>query len=279
MIFRKIYIGYLLNYPMKKLEILDKMRKEPIFNSGLLKSFSIDYANLYLHRLEKQKLIQRVEKNIYTVYSDPFLIASRIVWPSYLSCWSALKFHNLTEQVPFSLYVIIPYYKREIIFGNTQILFISSKNRNFFGYEKINYRGFEIFVADKEKAIIDSALFKKASFSELMEITKNHLKELDLGKFLRYLKKTGNKSLIKRFGWLFDSLGKDMYLRLKRYIDKVYIPLDYARERKGIKKKESPLQQAARYSLSLKLGNESRSKLRGITPSLSNKKWMVIENA
>src|SRR3989344_4148923 len=102
---------------MKKLEILERMRKEPVFTSKLLQLFNISYANLYLHRLEEQKLIKRIVKNLYTVYSDPFLIASRIVWPSYLSCWSAMKFHNLTEQVPFSLYVIIPYYKREIIFG------------------------------------------------------------------------------------------------------------------------------------------------------------------
>jgi predicted transcriptional regulator of viral defense system len=230
---------------MKKLEILDAMRKEQVFTARLLKSFKISYANLYLHRLEKQKLIKRVEKNIYTAYSDPFLIASKIVWPSYLSCWSALKFHNLTEQVPFSLQVVISYYKKQIVFENTAIVFISSKNRNFFGYQKINYQNFEVFVADKEKAVIDCALFKKASFSELMEIVAKHLKELDIGKFISYLKRTENKSLMKRFGWLFDSLGKDMHNSLKRYIDKVYIPLDYASEKTGRK----------------------------------NKKWMVIENA
>lgn len=230
---------------MKKLQVLERMHKEQVFTPKLLKSFGINYANLYLHRLKKQGLINSVEKNVYTAHSDPFLIASRIVWPSYISCWSALKFYNLTEQVPFSLYVVVPYYKRQILFKNTPILFISSRNRNFFGYEKASYQGFEVFIADKEKTIIDCALFRKTSFSELMEIVKNHLKELDVGKFLRYLKRTQNKSLMKRFGWLFDSLGKDTYHSLKRYIDKVYIPLDYAGKKTGIK----------------------------------NKKWMVIENA
>jgi len=230
---------------MKKLEIIEKMRKEPVFTSKILSSFNISHANIYLHRLEKQKLIKRIEKNNYTIHSDPFIIASRIVWPSYLSCWSALKFHNLTEQVPFSLYVIVPYYKKQIMFENTPIIFVSSKNRNFFGYDKVIYRGFEIFVADKEKTIIDCALFKKASFSELIEIVKNNLKEIEIKKFIHYLKRTENKSLIKRFGWLFDYLGKDMHSILKRYIDKVYITLDYAGKKKGKK----------------------------------NKKWMVIENA
>jgi predicted transcriptional regulator of viral defense system len=230
---------------MKKLEILEKIKKTPVFTPKLLKTLKIDYANLYIHRLEKQKLVKRIEKNHYTTYSDPFLIASRIIWPSYLSCWSALKFHNLTEQVPFSLQVVIPYYKKQIVFENTPIIFVTSKGQNFFGYEKINYQGFEIFVADKEKAIIDCALYRKASFSELIDIVKNNFKELDLAKFIRYLKKIGNKSLVKRFGWLFDTLGRDTYKNLKRYIDKVYIPVDYTK-RKSNKK---------------------------------NKKWMVIENA
>lgn len=230
---------------MKKLQVLERMQKEQVFTSSLLKPFGISYANLYLHRLKKQELVHRIEKNVYTVHADPFLVASRIVWPSYISCWGALKFHNLTEQVPFSLHVVMRHYKKKIVFKNTQIFFIFSKDRNFFGYEKVSYQGFEVFVADREKAIIDCALFKKSSFSELMEIVENHLKELDIGKFIRYLKRTGSKSLIKRFGWLLDSLGEDKYIGLKRYIDKVYIPLDYAGKRKGIK----------------------------------NKKWMVIENA
>ena len=230
---------------MKTLHFLEKMRKQPVFTSKLLNISSSRYANLYLHRLEKKHLIERIEKNLYTVYKDPFLVASRIVWPSYLSCWSSLKFHNLTEQVPYTFFVVVPYYKKTLAFQKTPIVFIATKSRNFFGYERLNYQGFEIFVADKEKSIIDSALFKKASFSELKEIIENRIKELDFKKFVRYLKRVENKSLIKRFGYLFDSLGKDFYPKLKRYVDKVYIPLDYAKMRNGTK----------------------------------NKKWMIIQNA
>jgi len=223
---------------MKTLQILEKMKKQPIFTFRLLDTFNHNYANLYLHRLKKQQLIQRVEKNLYTTYKDPLLIASRIVWPSYISCWSALKFHNLTEQVPRAIFIIATNYKKQVIFQNTPIVFISTKNKNLFGYDKLNYGGFDIFMADKEKSIIDCALFKKASLSELKEIIENHISELDLKKFIRYLKISENKSLIKRFGSLFDNLGKDFYSSLKKYIDKVYIPLDYTKKMRGIKNKK-----------------------------------------
>lgn len=230
---------------MKTLQILEKMKKQPVFTLRLLDTPNRNYANLYLHRLEKQRLIERVEKNLYTLYKDPLLIASRIVWPSYISCWSALKFHNLTEQVPRAMFIITSYYKKQVIFQNMPLIFISTKNKNLFGYDKLNYMNFEIFMADKEKSIIDCALFKEASFSELKEIIENHMNELNLKKFISYLKISENKSLIKRFGCLFDYLGKDFYSSLKKYIDKVYISLDYTKKMKGIK----------------------------------NKKWRVIENA
>ncbi len=44
------------------------------------------------------------------------------------------------------------------------------------------------------------------------------------------------------------------------------------KKRKTAKKKESQSQQGAGYSLSLKLGNNCRARVRGITPSLSNKR-------
>ena len=230
---------------MKTMQILEKMKKQIVFTPKMIDKSSQKYANLYLYRLKKQHFIERIEKNLYTTYKDPLLIASMIVWPSYLSCWSSLKFHNLTEQVPHALFVIVPYYKKPIYFQNALIIFIATKSRNFFGYEKANYQGFEIFVADKEKSIIDCALFKKASFSELKEIIKIHLNEMDIRKFLRYLKRIKNNSLIKRFGFVFDSLGKDFYPSLKKHIDKFYIPLDYEKKTAGQK----------------------------------NKKWMVIQNA
>ena len=231
---------------MRTLESIEYFKKFPVFSTKTISArASRGYINLYLHRLEKKHLIERIEKNLYTIYKDPFLIASRIVWPSYISCWSSLKFHNLTEQVPNAVFVIAPYYKKTIIFQKIPIYFIATKSKNIFGYEKVIYKGFEIFIADKEKAIIDSALFKKASFSELQEIISHNLKQLSIKKFLKYLKKIGNKSLIKRLGYVLDILGKDCNKELKKYVDKVYIPLDYAKKKSGIK----------------------------------NKKWMIVKNA
>ena len=220
------------------LKEIDEMRKNVVFSNRLIEKNSKSYANLYLHRLKKKKIAERIEKNLYTMHKDPFLIASRIIWPAYISCWTALKFYNLTEQVPRAIFVIIPYYKKPIVFQNTKIIFIKTKPEIMFGYQQVEYKGFEIFIADKEKAIIDSALFGKISFSELQEIIKSNMRQINIIKFIKYLKIIRNKSLIKRFGFIFDIAGKDHYQELKRNVDKTYIPLDYTKQKKGRKNKK-----------------------------------------
>lgn len=222
------------------IEMVEYLKKYPVFDDTVVMNKldkSIEYTHLYIHRLVKRGIVYRIERNKYTIFKDPFLIASRLVWPSYISCWSALKYNNLTEQVPHSITVITAIDKKNIMFNNTEIRFVKTLPKNFFGYAKVKYADFEIFVADPEKSIIDSALLRNASFSEIKDIVSNNLKELRIGKFLRYLIRVGNKSLIKRFGYVFAQLGKDYYSRLGKYVQATYVPLDYSKKISGDRNK------------------------------------------
>lgn len=200
----------------KTIEILEYLKKYPVFNSLTLNNklkTSKEYSNLFLNRLVKKKRVYRIERDSYTIYDDPFLVASRIVWPSYISGWSALKFHNLTEQLPHNVWVITTRYKKPIKFLNSEIIFITIKTENFFGYEKFDYKGFDIFVAEPEKSLIDSALLKKISFSEIKEIVSSNISSLKINKFLKYLIRIKNKALIKRFGFFCWNLRAGTVIR------------------------------------------------------------------
>lgn len=222
-------------------EVLEYLKKYPVFNNTTVQNKlnkSRNYTKLFLYRIKKRGYIYKIEKNKYTTSADAFLIASRIVWPSYISCWSALNYHNLTEQVPHSVSVITTKSKKSIEFSGTQIDFIKLNKNNFFGYEKVKYNNFEIFVADPEKSIVDSALLRKVSFSEIMEIMSNNVNKIKINRLLQYAKRTGNKSLMKRFGYLFENLGKDYYNKIKNFIDAAYTPLDYSKNLYGKKNKK-----------------------------------------
>lgn len=230
---------------MNRIHLIRELEKYPIFNLKIVSEViekNTEYAKLVIYRLKKSKLVYEIEKNKYTTHKDPFIIASNIIWPCYISFWSALRYYNLTEQLPQTIFIITTKSrkKRIIDFYNTKIIFTKIKPKYYFGYKKEKYQDFNIFIAEKEKAVIDSALFKKVSFSEIASIVKNakNNNAINIDLIINYLIKIKNKSLIKRFGFLFDKLGISNCEKLKKYIDYRYVPLDYAIKPKGRKLKK-----------------------------------------
>jgi len=228
---------------MKKINLIRELEKYAVFNLNIIKNIikkDNNYAKLVVYRLKKDNFIFEIEKNKYTLKKDAILISSRIIWPSYISGWSALRYYNLTEQLPQTILIITTRArkKKEIKFNNSRIVFTKVRQKYFFGYRKERYGEFDIFVADKEKALIDSVLFKKISFSEICDITKNNLNDIDIDLLIEYLIKIKNKTLIKRFGFLLENLGLEVYHKFKRFIDFKYIALDYSLEKKGEKDKK-----------------------------------------
>ena len=228
---------------MKKIELIKELTGFPLLNLKKLSEIigkNRNYAKLVAYRLKKEKLIFEIEKNKYTSQKDPLIIASHIIWPSYISCWTAIRYYNLTEQLPQTLFVITTREKKKRIinFYGTKIIFIRVAPKYFFGYEKERYADFDIFMADKEKALIDSSLLKKISFSEICEIIKRNKENINLNLLVSYLIKLKNKALIKRFGFLLETIGIDIYSRVKKLISYNYVPLEYSIKAKGRKIKK-----------------------------------------
>jgi len=218
---------------MKQEEIVKNLEKYPVFDLKIVREIiekDSDYAKLVVHRLKKNKLISEIEKGRYSTNREPIVIASNIIWPSYISCWSALRYHNITEQLPqiISVMTTRKRKKKEVSLYGTKIVFTRIKPKYLFGYERKRYQNFNIFIANKEKALIDSALLKKISFSEICDIMRVNIKSVDIDLLVKYLLRIKNKTLIKRFGFLIDKLGIDKYDRFKEIIDFKYVPLDYA---------------------------------------------------
>lgn len=218
---------------MNKFALLKALERYPVFTVKVVSEITgknRDYAKLVVHRLRKEGIIRMVERNKYTAQSDPLIVASSLIWPCYISGWSALRFHNLTEQLPPLIQVITTKRrkKRELSLDSTRIVFTRTKPECLFGYRRENYRGFLIFIAEKEKALLDSALFRMLSFTEICSIIREHKEGIDLELLVSYLLRTGNRTLMKRFGYMLESLGKETYPSLKKNIDRRYVPLDYA---------------------------------------------------
>ncbi len=149
---------------------------------------SRNYAYLVAYRLKKAGVIQEIEKGKYSVELDPFVVASWITWPSYISSWAALNYYKLTEQLPFTIHVVTTRKRKRktLTFGGAKIEFIKVKSSAFFGFERISYRGREVFVAEKEKAIIDGLVGRKISLEEAIELVQNNPKKISKRKLLSF---------------------------------------------------------------------------------------------
>ncbi len=194
---------------MKTIELIEKLKQKTVFRVNDIARLALcsnAYARLVLNRLIKRKLIKRITKNIYTTKNNPYLIAGNITYPSYISFWSASSFYGYTEQLLNTVQVAVTRKVKSIPFENYTIKFI--KIKYFFGYKKIKTDEGEIFIAENEKLLIDSLLHYKemGNFDEITNIFQKA--DITEEKIIDYLKRSNNQVILKRAGYLLESIKK-----------------------------------------------------------------------
>ncbi len=187
---------------MTNLRLIKELGRYPAFTVKQVAGISgkgMDYTYLMVYRLKKSGLIHEIEKGKYTTESDPFKMASWIVWPSYISCWAALNFYGLTEQQPFTIHVVTTVKRKVKIlsFGGARIEFLTFKRERFLGFVRRRYGDSYLFIAEKEKALVDAVAANKMSVEEAAEIVSRNRRKLSVRKVFHYgvLVKGLNKKL------------------------------------------------------------------------------------
>ena len=203
---------------MKESEFLAITSKLPAFSvSEVSRFFSTDkYARLFLARLKKKDLVKKLSYGIYTSQSDPFVYCTHVVYPSYISAWSALQFYGLTTQIPEIITVMSP--KKISIDG---IQFVQSKY--LWGFSRVPYSGFDIFMANAEKAILDAIAYDLIPIAEVSSV----LIQLNQKKLEEYAMKYGKK-ISRILGFIMDQKGMNPG-RIRRYIssDRNYVTVKF----------------------------------------------------
>ncbi|MFB6100488.1 MAG: hypothetical protein ABEK16_04405 [Candidatus Nanohalobium sp.] len=143
-------------------------------------------------------------------------VASGIYWPSYISFWSALSYHGLTDQLPRTVYVVNAQNSSEIEFRDHRIDFVRFKPDYLFGYEKEDG-----FMAEPEKAVIDSLHLPRYS-GGITEVEKSLGEDLDFEKLEYYAEKMGISSVKKRLKYLLERKNLDNDLN----VSGSYVKLD-----------------------------------------------------
>jgi len=204
---------------MYEVIILEKFSNMPVFSLADVSQITKSkiYAKILISSLLKKGMVKKIKRDLYTLYDDPFLVATFIVRPSYISSISALSFYGDIPQLPNEIFCFTNKSPKTFHFIQTIRFFHTNF---FFGFKEIEYKGFKILIADREKAIIDS-IGKVPIY-----VFEEALEKINLEKMLDYVKRIGKRSLAKRIGYLLEKFGYDVYLDLKGFIDKKFVFLD-----------------------------------------------------
>lgn len=184
--------------------------------------------NNVLQSLMKKGIIDKIKKNNYVLSEDlkekAYEVATELVNPSYLSHWSALSYYGFTDQQVGTVQLVTTKQTKDINHPLIRIEATTLNRERFYGYSK---NGFSI--AEKEKALVDSLymLDKVGGLDEFTKCLENAWNELDENRFVRYLIRFNNRSMVSRAGYLIDKLDLpfDSWSELRKNTSRSYIKL------------------------------------------------------
>ena len=168
-------------------------------------------GSVYAHRMKDAGLIYSVEKGKFSLGKDPFLAASQLVNPSYLSFTTAFYLHGRMQQVIDNIYVVTSRKKENVDFLGTEIEFVRFKPSRIFGYRKHEKGDSYILLADIEKAAADSLYMPR--YAPVSLIYEALSEGFDRKLFEEYARKMRSEAVIRRAGYLMELLGEDTELR------------------------------------------------------------------
>lgn len=193
---------------LNNIELIKKLRslRKSYFSvADLEKILILERDSLYvtLNRLVKSGVLQRLSKNIYTLFTeetDLEKIALEIYFPSYLSFEQALSQYGILSQIPYALTLATLRPTKIKSIGSVAIEYSHLKKELFFGFILKNGK----YIAEKEKALLDQ-LYMVSLGKRSLNIEELDLKSIDRKKLDEYAKK-------------FPARIKPLLERLKKYI-------------------------------------------------------------
>lgn len=205
------------SYLMRHLHQADLYYFSPATLAAL---FDVPMAKAYemLRRLKAEELVRPVEAGKYLVLgfqpervlSNPLFVATRLAHPAYVSFWSALHFHGLTEQVPRTVFVATTRKHRPLNFNGSRFIFVRLAPYKFFGYQRELIGDLPVLVAELEKALVDS-LDQPRHAGGLLEVAKALYRageQLHPERLVEYANRMQNRSLCSRLSYLLDRFGQ-----------------------------------------------------------------------
>lgn len=200
------------NLQTRFLNALDEFGYD-IFNLEMIRAtkyFSDYEITQALRTLTKSGMLIKLEQGKYVKsrFNDEFVIGNFLAADGSIAYWSALNAHGLTEQFPNVVYVQTAKRTGDFIFRNLRYKFIKVNPRKTSGYVKNGFGNHSYKMTDVEKTLVDCFDLPQYAGWYHETIKAFYKAKINFKKLAKYCKLNGNKSIVKRMGFLIELLEK-----------------------------------------------------------------------
>lgn len=172
---------------------------------SIIAGVSVASSQVYLNRMLKAGMLTHVERGRYAMRADPYSVASNIVFPSYISFATALSINQLFGQVIDRILVVTSLKRREASFQEYPIRFVVMRPRLIFGYRKIMRGDYYAFIAESEKAVLDTLYLPR--YGRLNQLPDVIREGVDSDRLVELCGQFAVEAVTRRTGYLLDLLG------------------------------------------------------------------------
>lgn len=193
---------------------------------------------LVISGLKKKGRIRQIEKGKYLFIparagiegywaEEAYVVIPYLIKEYYIGFWTAMNFWGMTEQIPYTVFVVTPKRKKNRVleFGNQRYEFVTLSRKKFFGFIEEKTAKTKFNISSKEKTIIDGLMHPQYC-GGIHEVTKamwNARKEVDWKTVLEMAERTGVNVVLRRLGYLLETLeietgiSKSIMKQIKQY--------------------------------------------------------------
>ena len=173
-----------------------------------------------LMNLTKKRRLQRIERGKYLLIPEragqelywaesPWVIVPHLIDVYYVGFWTAMNYWDMTEQIPYTVFVATTKRKRNLEFGNQRFEFVTLSKKKFFGFVEQKASKKESFnISSREKTIVDGLMHPEYC-GGIVEVTKamwNARKEVNWQTVIEMAEKVEINPVLKRLGYLLSIL-------------------------------------------------------------------------
>ncbi len=168
----------------------------------------------YGYRLKGHHNVYKIERNKFSLTDDPFIVASHVISPAYISFNSALYINNLLSQTINTIEIATPVRKKDIIFQSMLIKFIHINPDLMFGYKKILKENSYILLADVEKTIID--ILYRPDISPISNIVNIPASKINKSRLKEYVRSINIEAVRRRLGYIMNYKGININIKMNK---------------------------------------------------------------